>query len=147
MHHKLKKLKKDTYIAAVIILLALAGIFWIASHSYAYIEVAPRSATVLVDNKPYHLNQKGVLRIALQSGTHYIKFNADGYAGFTKDYKFRRGFKTTIKMTLSEQPQPTALEKGGQLLKYSTDQHSIYYIGNSGSVIYKNEMTIFDNLV
>lgn len=145
MHHRIKKLKKYTYVAALVILLAIAGLFWIASHSYAYIVIAPRNATVSVDNKPYVLNNKGIVRIALKGGTHYVKFSADGYAGYTKDYKFRRGFKTTIKMTMSEQPQPAALESGGQLLKYSTNQHSIYYLGNGGSAIYKNEFTIFNN--
>ena len=142
MNVELKKIKRTVYVVGLVVLICVGGLLWFLMHSFITIAVAPRNATVTVDDKQIRVTG-GEANINTAIGDHEVKIEAEGYVGYNQTLNFKRGFNKKIEVSLSEVPAPVKISNDAKFLAKGSDFSDGYYLSNK--TLFKAKIGTDDN--
>lgn len=145
MNKEIKKIARNVYIAAFLVLLALLALGWVFTQSFVTLQINPKNSTVMIDNKIVRLPLEGVFKKSYSPGMHTVSVESEGYIGFNKQIEFKRGFTKPIEIILKEMPTPIKLETSAALLSKGNDFNDGYYLGNEGKTLFKLKVGLDEN--
>jgi len=128
----MKKIRDNRTIiifAIGIISFALAIYFVFLDSCRLKIEVSPKNAQILLDNRPLTVNNSGISKTSVASGTYTLKVEANGYVSYKTEIKAEKGRSISKKVDLKKLPELTLLDEGSYLANYFNDQ--ILYLGDN----------------
>ncbi|MEK9155829.1 MAG: PEGA domain-containing protein [Patescibacteria group bacterium] len=130
------------YLALFVMVSALFGLYWFATHSYLTIKVTPPDAMVTINNAPVSLSAAGKIKRALAPGAYSLRIEADGYVGYIEEVALKRTQRKTVSASLTEAPKVQTLAESAKFLSAGPDFNTIHYLGDDGRTLYRAKTTL-----